>query len=202
MNRITTKPQRKTVLRAAAVVGAAVLGLTATACGGNDDDASKVSEASFPAASSSAPRESEAAPTASAQDPSGAPSGEEEASDEAAPSDSAAPRPFVLSQDEEPQAKEADRRPDKLVLSEFTTVDRITWTQWREADATGTGDVTGTWCLETCQDKPLKGTVTLSDPKTVNGKRYFSAYTLQLADGTKKTYETEDLNGKRQLATP
>ena len=200
MNRITTKQQRKTVLRTAAVVGAAVLGLTATACGGNDEDSAKVAEASLPAASSSGPRETGAVPTASPEESSAAPSGE--ASDEASPSASASTRPFVLSQDEEPQAKDADRRPDKLVLSEFTTIDRITWKQWRDAEATGSGQVTGTWCLETCQDKPLKGTVTLTDPKTVNGKRYFSAYTLTLADGTKKAYDTEDLNGKRALATP
>lgn len=201
MNRITTKPQRKTVLRTAAVVGAAVLGLTATACGRSDEDSSKVAEASSPAASVSGSQEPDAETTPSADEPSADPSGS--ASAEAGPSESATTRPFVISQGEEkPEAENADRRPSKLVLSEFTTVDRITWKQWTGDEATGSGEVTGTWCLETCQDKPLKGTVTLTDPKTVNGKRYFSAYTLKLADGTKKTYDTEDLSGKRQLATP
>lgn len=210
MNRITTKPQRTTVLRTAAVACAVVLGLTATACGGNEDS-SKVAEASVPAVTESGPGATGSATTTPS---SGEPEADASASRSGSsattpgPSDStgtgsSGARPLVLDQKEEdPKAEDADRRPGKLVLSEHTTVSRISWKRWSDTEATGTGEVTGTWCLETCQDKPLTGTVTLSEPKTVDGKRYFSAYTLKLADGTATTYTGEDLNGKRSLPTP
>ncbi|MEU4999333.1 hypothetical protein [Streptomyces sp. NPDC021622] len=94
----------------------------------------------------------------------------------------------------------AERTPKNLVLSEFTSISGLHWKEWGTKEAVATGKVTGNWCLETCLDKPLKATVTLSDPKTVNGKKVFSTFTLKLAQGTGE-YESEDLQGKHALAT-
>lgn len=94
-----------------------------------------------------------------------------------------------------------ERRPADLVLSEFTHINNVKWKQWGAKTAAGTGEVGGTWCLPACLDKPLKGTITLSDPKTVNGRTFYSAFTLKLS-GNPGTYDSEDLQGKHALATP
>lgn len=94
----------------------------------------------------------------------------------------------------------AERSPKTLVLSEFTTISGITWREWGAARAVGTGKVTGTWCLQTCADKPLKATVTLSDPEAVGGRKVFSAFVLSLS-GRPGAYDSEDLKGRRPLAT-
>ncbi|MFE0376969.1 hypothetical protein ACFW1M_15595 [Streptomyces inhibens] len=110
--------------------------------------------------------------------------------------------PYVINHFGEENADKgrAERSPKNLVLSEFTSINGLNWQQWGAKKAVGTGKVTGTWCLDTCLDKPLKATVTLSDPKTVNGKKVFSTFTLKLA-GNPGTYDSEDLRGKRPLAT-
>ncbi|GHI04163.1 hypothetical protein AQI88_35320 [Streptomyces cellostaticus] len=94
----------------------------------------------------------------------------------------------------------AERRSKVLVLSEFTSIHQVSWKQWGAKKAVGTGKVTGNWCLDTCLDKPLKATISLSDPKTVGGKKVYSAFTLKLS-GHPGTYDAEDLQGKRPLAT-
>lgn len=111
--------------------------------------------------------------------------------------------PYVLNPygEEHADTGNPERRPTSLVLSEFTQIGNVKWKQWDAKQASGTGDVGGAWCLPDCLDKPLKGTVTLSDPKTVNGKTYYSAFTLKLS-GNPGTYESEDLRGKHALATP
>lgn len=110
--------------------------------------------------------------------------------------------PYVINHFGEENADKgrAERSPKNLVLSEFTSIKRLGWKQWDAKQAVGTGEVTGTWCLDTCLDKPLKATVTLGDPKTVNGKKVFSSFTLKLAGG-QGAYDAEDLHGKRPLAT-
>ncbi|MGW0868646.1 hypothetical protein [Streptomyces sp. NPDC002611] len=110
--------------------------------------------------------------------------------------------PYVLNHYGEKYADtgHAERRPANLVLSEFTSISKVKWQQWGAKKAVGTGEVTGNWCLETCLDKPLKGTITLSGPKTVNGKKIYAAFTLKLS-GQPGTYDFEDLQGKRPLAT-
>ncbi|MEU8780937.1 hypothetical protein [Streptomyces sp. NPDC048637] len=109
--------------------------------------------------------------------------------------------PYVMNHYGEENADhgKAERSPEKLVLSEFTSASDLNW-KWGTQKAVATGKITGNWCLETCQDKPLKGTLTLSDPKTVNGKKVFSSFTLKLAGGN-GAYESEDLQGKHPLAT-
>ncbi|WEB45307.1 hypothetical protein MOV08_42445 [Streptomyces yunnanensis] len=110
--------------------------------------------------------------------------------------------PYVINHfgEENADTGRAERRPRDLVLSEFTSIHQVDWKQWGAKEAVGTGQVTGTWCLDTCLTKPLKATISLSDPKVVNGKRVYSAFTLKLA-GQQGTYDSEDLQGKRPLAT-
>ncbi|MEV0375185.1 hypothetical protein AB0I10_36360 [Streptomyces sp. NPDC050636] len=110
--------------------------------------------------------------------------------------------PYVINHYGEENADKgrAERSPKNLVLSEFTSINGVSWQQWGAKKAVGTGKVTGTWCLDTCLDKPLKATVTLSDPKTVNGRKVFSTFTLKLS-GKPGAYDSEDLQGKRPLAT-
>jgi len=110
--------------------------------------------------------------------------------------------PYVINHfgEEHADKGKAERSPANLVLSEFTSAQDLHWKQWDAKKAVATGKVTGNWCLETCLDKPLKATLTLSDPKTVHGKKVYSSFTLKLADGAGK-YDSEDLNGKHALAT-
>ncbi|MFE0189360.1 hypothetical protein [Streptomyces sp. NPDC058989] len=110
--------------------------------------------------------------------------------------------PYVINHygEENADRGRAERSPAHLVLSEFTSIGKVNWQQWGAKKAVGTGKVTGTWCLDTCLDKPLKATVTLSDPKTVAGRKVFTAFTLKLS-GNPGAYDSEDLHGKRPLAT-
>ncbi|MFF3542274.1 hypothetical protein [Streptomyces platensis] len=110
--------------------------------------------------------------------------------------------PYVMNHygEENADKGKAERNPANLVLSEFTSAGDLHWKQWDNKKAVATGDVTGMWCLETCQDKPLKATITLSDPKTVHGKKVYSSFTVKLAGGN-GAYDSEDLKGKQPLAT-
>ncbi|ARF53614.1 hypothetical protein [Streptomyces gilvosporeus] len=111
--------------------------------------------------------------------------------------------PYVVNHYGEQNADKGhpERSPKNLVLSEFTSAGGLHWQQWGAKKAVATGKITGNWCLDTCLDKPLKATVTLSDPKTVHGKRVFSRFTLHLS-GKPGAYDSvEDLQGKRPLAT-
>ncbi|GES31018.1 hypothetical protein AB0G60_09410 [Streptomyces angustmyceticus] len=110
--------------------------------------------------------------------------------------------PYVINHYGEENADKgrAERRPAHLVLSEFTSAGDLHWKQWGAKKAVATGEVTGNWCLDTCLDKPLKATLTLSAPKAVHGRKVFSSFTLKLAGGSGK-YDAEDLQGKRPLAT-
>ncbi|MGY5130812.1 hypothetical protein ACWGJW_00030 [Streptomyces nigrescens] len=110
--------------------------------------------------------------------------------------------PYVVNHygEENADRGKAERSPEHLVLSEFTSAHDLDW-KWGAKKAVATGKVTGLWCLDTCQDKPLKATLTLSDPKTVNGKKVFSSFTLKLADGNGSYENVEDLEGKRPMST-
>ncbi|MFE3323466.1 hypothetical protein [Streptomyces sp. NPDC059176] len=110
--------------------------------------------------------------------------------------------PYVVNHygEENTDAGRAERSPKTLVLSEFTTISDVTWQEWGAERAVGTGGVTGTWCLDACVDQPLKATVTLSDPTSVDGKEVFSAFRLSLTVKA-GAYDSEDLRGKRPLVT-
>ncbi|GAU68799.1 hypothetical protein SSP35_09_00420 [Streptomyces sp. NBRC 110611] len=110
--------------------------------------------------------------------------------------------PYVINHygEEHADRGRAERNPANLVLSEFTSLHHANWREWSAKRAVGTGEVTGTWCLDTCLGRPLKATVTLADPKIVDGRKVFTTFTLELADGP-GGYESEDLRGKRPLVT-
>ncbi|MFB6438435.1 hypothetical protein ACFCVY_16900 [Streptomyces sp. NPDC056411] len=110
--------------------------------------------------------------------------------------------PYVINHygEENADRGRAERNPAHLVLSEFTSINAVDWKKWDAKRAVGTGEVTGSWCLETCMDKPLKATVTLSDPRTVDGRKVYTSFTLKLAGGAGQ-YDAEDLHGTRPLAT-
>ncbi|MFG2139063.1 hypothetical protein [Streptomyces sp. NPDC048650] len=110
--------------------------------------------------------------------------------------------PYVINHYGEQNADRGrpERSPKHLVLSEHSAIGGIRWTRWGTRKAVGTGNLTGTWCLTTCTTRPLNATVTLSHPRTVRGKKIFSAFTLEPA-AKRSAYDTEDLRGTRPLAT-
>ncbi|UGY91472.1 hypothetical protein [Streptomyces gobiensis] len=131
-----------------------------------------------------------------------------------APASATAALPYVLNHHgEQNRVKGAlQRSPKDLVLSEFTTVNDVDWQRWDADRAVGTGKVTGTWCLDTCLDKPLKATVTLSDPQAASEKadetddrtddrKVFASFEVKLTEDS-GMYDSEDLRGKRALTAP
>ncbi|MCG5220164.1 hypothetical protein [Streptosporangium sp. KLBMP 9127] len=89
----------------------------------------------------------------------------------------------------------ADERPADLVLSEFTTANRITWRSWGPKTAVGTGAISGTWCLPGCLDKPYPATITLSDTRS----GYFTKFQVE-GDFPRPNDSADTLTGT--LATP
>ncbi|WP_051458373.1 hypothetical protein [Microbispora sp. ATCC PTA-5024] len=73
----------------------------------------------------------------------------------------------------------ADRRPADLVLSEFSTLTKVTWRTWGPSGATGAGKLSGTWCLPRCATAPYDATVTLSAVVPVRGNGYFTRYRVR-----------------------
>jgi hypothetical protein len=88
-----------------------------------------------------------------------------------------------------------DQRPPDLVLSEFSTLNTLTWQSWGPTKALGTGKLSGTWCLPGCADAPYDATVTLKSVQPVRGKAYFTRYELR-ADLPQKQRDSADLDGR------
>ncbi|MCE7080215.1 hypothetical protein [Streptomyces sp. ST2-7A] len=76
----------------------------------------------------------------------------------------------------------ADRAPDNLVLTEFSTLNDVTWESWDGREAIGSGLLSGTWCLPDCLDDPFPAEVVLKDPEDINGEPYFTAFELEITD--------------------
>ncbi len=93
----------------------------------------------------------------------------------------------------------SDQRPQALVLSEFSTVNGISWQKWGPGGAVGVGRLSGTWCLPQCQDRPYEATVTLSAVTPFKGNGYFTKYAIK-ADLPAAQKEMADLKGA--LPTP
>lgn len=110
--------------------------------------------------------------------------------------------PYVVNHygEENADKGKAERSPENLVLSEFTAVNNLDWKEWGAKKAVATGKISSGWCGDACDEKPLNATLTLSDPKTVNGKKVFSSFTLKLPVGS-GMYDAEDLKGKRPMST-
>ncbi|WP_067179959.1 hypothetical protein [Microtetraspora niveoalba] len=88
----------------------------------------------------------------------------------------------------------SDQRPPALVLSEFSTVDGMSWQSWGPGRAVGVGRLSGTWCLPQCQDRPYDATVTLSNVAPYKGDGYFTRYAVK-AELPESERKTADLKG-------
>ncbi|GII53451.1 hypothetical protein Pth03_18400 [Planotetraspora thailandica] len=93
----------------------------------------------------------------------------------------------------------SDQKPGDLTVSEFSTLNGVTWQSWGPTRAAGSGELTGSWCLPQCMDTPYTATVTLSNVAAVKGKGYFTKYeiTAQLPQDQR---DKADLTGT--LPTP
>jgi hypothetical protein len=90
-----------------------------------------------------------------------------------------------------------DQRPRDLVVSEFSTINGLTWQSWGPSRAVGMGKLSGTWCLPECLDKPYDARVTLSNVIPVKGQGYFTKYRIE-AKLPADQKETADLSGVLQ----
>lgn len=74
------------------------------------------------------------------------------------------------------------RRPSRLALDEFNSVTGIRWESWGGESAVGTGELISMWCLPDCQERPYRGTITLSDLTWHERAGYYGRFTVK-ADG-------------------
>ncbi|GAB3122401.1 hypothetical protein GCM10027160_41310 [Streptomyces calidiresistens] len=185
----------------AALLGATLLALPLAACGeaGNDADGGGDTTETAPTAGGTPDTEADtrtedegpdgaaaegdgAAEGAAEGDPGdpGAGSGDTgtDAPDPASPDD-----PLVFNYHGAEDGR-ADRAPDDLVLTEFSTLNDVTWRSWDSEEAVGSGLLAGTWCLPECLDDPLPAEVLLKDPEEINGDPYFTAFELKITDTT------------------
>ena len=72
------------------------------------------------------------------------------------------------------EAGHSEQRPANLVASEFTTMRNITWRHWAADSATGTGELTGSWCLPECQTHPYSAAITLRDVR----RQHFTTFAI------------------------
>ncbi|MBP2706478.1 hypothetical protein JOL79_21955 [Microbispora sp. RL4-1S] len=108
------------------------------------------------------------------------------------------PPVFVLNFHHAEQGR-SDQRPGDLVLSEFSAMTKVVWRTWGPTRATGSGKLTGVWCLPHCASRPYDATVTLSNVLAVRGKGYFTRYRV-VADIPEEERRQADLAGV--LPTP
>ncbi|MDB1088027.1 hypothetical protein PJ985_10670 [Streptomyces sp. ACA25] len=228
------KARRQRMPRAVALLGAVALGLGTLGCGPGDDSARDDAAEETAEGGTTGPAEDTGSqgPEEEAEAEAGGPGEEGEPSGEppgpADPGEGAgnepgevtptgAPKPSLSARPAEPDAPHvlnfygeentegsAERSPRTLVLSEFTTISDLTWERWDTKRAVGTGAVSGTWCLPECLDDPLPASVVLSDPESVRGKVFYTAFLLEPEkEADAAQYEgVEDLNARRPLATP
>ncbi|WP_165986703.1 hypothetical protein [Streptomyces sp. YIM 98790] len=194
--------------RAAAVLlGAAALALGGTACGQEDGGT-----AGSPAGDAATDSAGTAEPTESAGSPGADGSGEPAEEDGPGDGDGRATgggsgedeRPWVFSYYGE--VNNAEIEPVHLVLSEFSTIRDITWENWDADSATGTGSVSGMWCLPECTENPYPGEVTLSDPEPMvngDGEQMFTTFRLEveLPEDDPALAQHEDLAAEHALGT-
>ncbi|MFF4418947.1 hypothetical protein ACFYY8_40995 [Streptosporangium sp. NPDC001559] len=87
------------------------------------------------------------------------------------------------------------RRPSRLALDEFNSVTGIRWESWGGESAVGTGELSGTWCLPDCQERPYRGTITLSELIWHERAGYYGRFTVR-ADGLPPDKAKELTGGK------
>lgn len=70
-----------------------------------------------------------------------------------------------------------DERPETYVATEYTSFTDMSWDEWSDEIARGSGNMAGTWCLNLdCDEEPYDVDVELHDPVEVDGVSYFSTY--------------------------
>lgn len=70
-----------------------------------------------------------------------------------------------------------DESPETYVATEFTSFSEMSWGEWSDETARGSGSMAGTWCLNLdCDEDPYQVDVELGDPVEVGGVAYFSTY--------------------------
>ncbi|GAA3764146.1 hypothetical protein HDA32_004997 [Spinactinospora alkalitolerans] len=149
-------------------------------CGGQDDESRSGSMEESPPASpdpgGSATADAEDGTTEGTEEDGGG--AEEDGQEDAAGgADGAAAEVFVYNTHGNERGED-DRRPEGLVASEFTTFNDLEWRSWERESATARGDLSGTWCLPDCGEDPYEVTVTLDEPEEVDGRLYFTEYTV------------------------
>ncbi|MDA2815199.1 hypothetical protein O4J56_31445 [Nocardiopsis sp. RSe5-2] len=117
----------------------------------------------------------EAAPSPSPSSPTRSPSSQP-------PSGSGPPADVAVFNTHGDEGGYADREPEALTASEFTTFNDLEWTRWGAEGAEGEGDLSGTWCLPECQDDPYRVPVELADPQEFGGGLYFTRYEVGASD--------------------
>ncbi|MFI6321216.1 hypothetical protein ACIBG8_27010 [Nonomuraea sp. NPDC050556] len=69
---------------------------------------------------------------------------------------------------------DALQRPAAFALSEFSSASKVRWTSWGGETATGTGEVSGMWCIPGCESKGYPATITLSKIHWLERSGYYS----------------------------
>ncbi|NJQ05727.1 hypothetical protein [Streptomyces lonarensis] len=189
-----------------ALLGAVVLALSTSGCGGDDADTADTGVSADATAENTDPTTAggedtedggrgDAGTTAPEE-------GEEPTPGSAggtAPEDTT--RPYVVNfYGEENADGAAEREPANLVLSEHSSLQDVEWSEWNGDRAVGTGRLSGMWCLPDCADQPFDATVTLSEPTDVDGDLYFAAFDLEAPAA--EEYRADDLDGERPLQLP
>lgn len=70
-----------------------------------------------------------------------------------------------------------DESPETYVATEFTSFSEMSWDEWSDEIARGSGSMAGSWCLNLdCDEEPYQVDVEFGDPVEVDGVAYFSTY--------------------------
>ncbi|SFC24472.1 hypothetical protein [Streptomyces aidingensis] len=192
----------------AALLGAAVLALGGAACGQQDEEpagSAAGNTATGPAGSQEPSEPSEPDESSESPEPSGtAPSPDASAEQAGAGDAGQDERSWVFSYYGE--VNNAEIEPVHLVLSEFSTLRDLTWDTWGADSATGSGSLSGMWCLPECTDNPYQAEITLTAPEPMaggEGEQMFGTFRLEveLPAADARFAQVEDLSGERPLMT-
>ncbi|RJL33095.1 hypothetical protein [Bailinhaonella thermotolerans] len=94
----------------------------------------------------------------------------------------------------------ADASPSSLVVSEFSTLNHITWRVWGPDEAEGTGRLSGTWCVPDCPSEGFPAEVRLTEPRPGRDGYYFTRYQIRSNLPSQYGEGADDLAGT--LPTP
>ena len=81
-------------------------------------------------------------------------------------------------------------RPARLETSSDASLERLAWSSWSDAGASGSGEFSVLDCQPNCatgHTRRVAATVTLSDVRMCDGRRYFGRAVVKLASGPAPT---------------